>query len=180
MDVGASSYRLYLEGDESAFETIVKEYRDQLTFFINGYVCDIFAAEDIAIDVFAYVAVNTRKYNFKVSFKTYLYMLGRSRAIDYIRKRKRIGALPLESAESVPSDESVDEQFLKDEKHKRLYEALDSLPEKMRTAVYLFYFENLTYDEMAKVMKMNKKQVDNLLYRAKGMLRHILGEEKAE
>lgn len=178
MDVGASSYRLYLEGDESAFETIVKEYRDQLTFFINGYVCDMLAAEDIAIDVFAYIAVNTRKYNFKASFKTYLYMLGRSRAIDYIRKRKRMGTLSLEYAESISSGESVEDQYLKDEKHKKLYEALDTLPEKMRTAVYLFYFEDLSYDEMATVMKMNKKQVDNLLYRAKGTLRHILREEE--
>lgn len=177
MDIGASSYRLYLEGDEGAFEAIVKEYRDPLTFFINGYVRDIFAAEDIAIDVFAYVAVNTRRYNFSVSFKTYLFMLGRSRAIDYIRRRKRSGTVSLDTATEITDGESVEERYLRDEKYKKLYLALDRLPEKMRTAVYLIYFEELSYTEAAKVMKMNKKQIDNLLYRAKAMLRNVLGEE---
>ena len=39
------------------------------------------------------------------------------------------------------------------------------------------YFEDLTYDEAAKVMKKNRKQVDNLLYRAKKELRIILGKD---
>ena len=44
----------------------------------------------------------------------------------------------------------------------------------MRTVVYLIYFENMSYDEAARVMKKSKKQVDNLLYRAKNQLRTIL------
>ena len=41
----------------------------------------------------------------------------------------------------------------------------------MRTAVHLVSFEGLSYEEAAVVMKKSKKQVDNLLYRAKGLLR---------
>ena len=50
MDNGASSYRRYLNGDEEAFSEIVKEYFDSLLFFIDRYVHDYAAAEDIAID----------------------------------------------------------------------------------------------------------------------------------
>jgi RNA polymerase sigma-70 factor (ECF subfamily) len=42
--------------------------------------------------------------------------------------------------------------------------------------VHLIYFENMTYEEAAGVMKKNRKQVDNLLYRAKKELRIILGK----
>ena len=52
-----------------------------------------------------------------------------------------------------------------------------SLPEDMRTAVYLVYFEDMTYREAAKVMKKNRKQIDNLLYRAKKELRNILEKD---
>lgn len=52
MDNGASSYRRFLEGDESAFDEIMKELFDGLVFFIDRYVHDIHAAEDIAIDAF--------------------------------------------------------------------------------------------------------------------------------
>ena len=176
MDTGESSYRLYLDGDESAFEAIVKEYRDPLTFFINGFVRVIHAAEDIAIDVFAYVAAEPRRYNFKVSLKTYLYMLGRSRALDYIRRRSRRRHVPLEEAYHAEVS-SVEEQYIKDESKKALYRALEQLPERMSTAIRLVYFEGLSYIDAAKVMKISKKQIDNLLYRAKGMLRSILEEE---
>ena len=50
MDNGASSYRRFLDGDESAFNEIMEELFRSLVFFINGYVHDIHAAEDIAID----------------------------------------------------------------------------------------------------------------------------------
>jgi RNA polymerase sigma-70 factor (ECF subfamily) len=47
----------------------------------------------------------------------------------------------------------------------------------MRVAVHLIYFEDMTYDEAAKVMKKNRKQVDNLLYRAKKALRITLEKD---
>ena len=47
----------------------------------------------------------------------------------------------------------------------------------MQTAVHLVYFEDLTYEDAARVMKKNKKQVANLLYRAKEKLRAILGKD---
>lgn len=54
MDNGASSYRRFLDGDESAFDEIMKELFDNLVFFIDRYVHDIHAAEDIAIDMMAF------------------------------------------------------------------------------------------------------------------------------
>lgn len=82
---GEDKYRLFLGGDENAFEGIMREYFDGLIFFINRYVNDPHTAEDIAIDVFAYIAENRRKYNFKVSLKTYIYMIGKSRALNLIK-----------------------------------------------------------------------------------------------
>ena len=49
--------------------------------------------------------------------------------------------------------------------------------EDMRAAVHLVFFEEMTYEEAAKVMKKNRKQIDNLLFRAKKELRAILGED---
>lgn len=89
---GEDKYRLFLNGDEDAFDGIMREYFDGLIFFINRYVNDPHTAEDIAIDVFAYIAENRRKYNFKVSLKTYIYMIGKSRTLNLIKHRKRHAA----------------------------------------------------------------------------------------
>ncbi len=178
MDNGASSYRRFLDGEASAFDQIMKEYFDSLIFFINRYVKDIHAAEDIAIDVFSELLVYPRRYNFKVSLKTYLFMLGRSRALNYIKHRKVIDFVELDEAQGLADQQrAVEETVICDEKKRILNEAIASLSEDMRLAVHLVYFEDLSYEEASKVMKKTRKQVDNLLYRAKGELRNILGKE---
>ena len=178
MDNGASSYRRFLDGDECAFDEIMKEYFDNLVFFIDRFVHDIHAAEDIAIDAFSDLVVNKHRYNFKVTLKTYLFMLGRSRALNYIKHRKVIDLVELSEAENVLAEqETLEEIVLADERKRVVNNALNTLPEDMRIVIHLVYFEDLTYDEAAKVMKKNRKQVDNLLYRAKKELRIILGKD---
>ena len=178
MDNGASSYRRFLDGDESAFDEIMKELFDNLVFFIDRYVHDIHAAEDIAIDAFSDLVVNKHRYNFKVTLKTYLFMLGRSRALNYIKHRKVIDFVELTEAEKTSSEqETLEEIVLADERKRVINNALNSLPDDMRVVIHLIYFEDLSYDEAARVMKKNRKQVDNLLYRAKKELRIILGKD---
>ena len=178
MDNGASSYRRFLDGDESAFDEIMKELFDNLVFFIDRYVHDVHAAEDIAIDAFSDLVVNKHRYNFKVRLKTYLFMLGRSHALNYIKHRKVIDFAELTEADKVSSEqETLEEIVLADERKRVVNNALNALPDDMRVVIHLIYFEDLSYDEAAKVMKKNRKQIDNLLYRAKKELRIILGKD---
>ena len=164
MDAAANSYRRFLDGDESAFEEIMQELFCGLVFFINGFVHDPHAAEDIAIDAFSDLVVHRHRYNFRVSLKTYLYMVGRSHALDYLRRRRILRFTELSEAHGLADDSA----------------ALEQLPRDMAAAVRLVYFEEMTYAEAARVMGKKSKQVDNLLYRAKRELQSILGEEGME
>ncbi|MCI8590160.1 MAG: sigma-70 family RNA polymerase sigma factor [Clostridiales bacterium] len=178
MDNGARSYRRFLEGDESAFDEIMEELFHSLVFFIDRYVHDDHAAEDIAIDVFSDLIVHKHRYHFGVTLKTYLFMLGRSRALDYIKHHKVISFTELSFAEPLHSDEkTLEEMVLSDERKRMVNAAVAKLPEDMRVVIHLIYFEQMTYEEAAKIMKKKRKQVDNLLYRAKKELRILLGEE---
>ncbi len=178
LDNGASSYRRFLDGDESAFDDIMKELFHNLVFFIDQYVHDVHAAEDIAIDAFSDLIVHRHRYNFKVTLKTYLFMLGRSRALDYIKHRKVIAFTQLSEAETLQDDETaLEEMVLSDARKRAVHAAIGQLPEDMHTVIHLIYFEDMTYEEAAKVMKKNRKQIDNLLYRAKKELRIILRED---
>jgi len=177
MKYGESSYRRFLDGDPDAFDEIWKEHRLHLTFFIDRYVNDPAVAEDIAIDVFTYVLVHPRRYNFKTALKTYLFMLGRSRALDYLRRRKRIEFVDLSVAHGAEDSSQLEDAVLGEDRKIAVSAALAQLTPPMREAVHLVYFEQLSYEEAARVMKKDKKQIDNLLYRAKGQLREILGKE---
>ncbi|MBE6607713.1 MAG: RNA polymerase sigma factor [Ruminococcaceae bacterium] len=178
MDNGASSYRRYLSGDENAFDEIMENYFDSLIFFIDRYVHDTSAAEDIAIDTFTYMITNPHKYDFRVTLKTYLFMIGKSRALNYLKHRAKFQTADILISENDISERiTLEESVIKNEQNRLLNKAVEQLSDDMKIAVHLVYFEELSYEEAAKVMKKNKKQVDNLLYRAKNTLRTILEKE---
>lgn len=181
-DRGAALYARFLEGDEAAFEEIMNTYRASLMFFINRYVNNVDVAEDIAADVFAYIIFKPKKYNFKVTLKTYLYMIGRSRALDWLRKESKRAYIPLDELYHEPTDEekSLEDSVISDEDKRRLHEAIKQLSDDYRVAIHLVYFEDLSYEEAARVMNKNKKQIENLVYRGKKALRSILEEDNNE
>jgi len=177
MDNGASSYRRFLDGDESAFNDIMEQLFYGLVFFINGYVHSLHTAEDIAIDTFSDLIVHRNRYNFKVSLKTYIYMLGRNRALDYIKHSKVLNFVELSEAKNINDEKNLEEIVLASERKRAVNEAVLKLPEDMRVVIHLIYFEEMTYAQAALVMKKKEKQIDNLLYRAKKELRIILGKD---
>lgn len=181
MDNGASSYRRFLSGDENAFDEIMNEYFHSLVFFINRYVYDVHTAEDIAIDVFSDLIVHKHRYNFKVTLKTYLFMIARSRAIDFIRRKKVLSIVDISQIKEIADDQKELEELVFSNERKRIVaNAINELPKDMQIAVHLVYFEQLSYEQAAKVMKKSKKQIDNLLYRAKKELKNILGKDGQE
>ena len=177
MDKAADSYRRFLDGDERAIDDIMEELFFPLIFFVNRYVQDLPAAEDIALDAMTELFVHRRHYNFKVSLKTYVFMLGKSRALNWLRHRKRLGETELSEAEALAEESELERRALDSERKRVVNAALAQLPEDQRVAVHLIYFEQLSYEETARIMKKDRKQVDNLLYRARKALRAILGEE---
>ena len=178
MSDSESSYRCFLEGDRAAFEAIVAEHRLGLIFFINRFVRDPDTAEDIAIDVFVYVLLHPRRYNFKTSVKTYLFMLARSRALDWLRRQKAFPTEPIQ--ENFSSQPELEALVLADERKQALHRALDGLSPDMQQAVHLVYFAGFTYAQAGQVMKKTPKQIDNLLSRAKSALRAVLRKEGME
>lgn len=178
MDNGSDNYRRYLGGDENAFTAIVEEYRDGLIFFINRFLQDPATAEDIAIDVFAELIVHPRRYDFRASLKTYLYTMGRSRALNHLKHRRRFPEVEL--SESIAVSQEPDSVLLTDERQRVISTAMDQLSPDKRTVLHLIYFEDMSYEQAARVMKKNIKQIDNLLYRAKSELRSIIGKDGVE
>ena len=73
--------------------------------------------------------------------------------------------------------DTPEDAFLADERKRSVNTALSRLPDEMRIAVHLVYFEEMSYEEAARIMKKNRKQMDNLLYRAKKELRILLGKD---
>ena len=177
MDNGESSYRRFLDGDESAFREILDLYSENLIFFINRYVNNISVAQELSEDVFVDVLLHKRRYNFKTSLKTYLFTIGRNKAVSYVRRCTRKPEYAYEYIENEADRKNLEDEFIKKEQERELHVALERLNSDYKTVLHLVYFENMSADDAAAVMKKNKKQIENLLYRAKQALRKELESE---
>ena len=173
---GNECYRRYLKGEDSAFEEIMEAYHDGLILFINKYVGNYSVAEELAADSFVELIVHKKRFLGNSDFKTYLYSIGRHKAIDYIRKDAKKKLVTPDEIPEVTSDEDIEEVFIEDEAKRNLHMAISKLSEEYRAVVYLIFFEELSYEAAAKVLGKSKKQIDNIIYRAKGALRKILTE----
>ena len=175
MKTGEYYYRKYVDGDDSAFEEIVKIYYDGLILFINGYLHSLTDAEDVASECLLFIAVHKRRFNFKNSLKTYLYTIARSKSLNFLKKRKRNQTENVDDYKNITSSNMLlDDLLIKKESTSELYNAIECLPSEMKTALYLFYFEDMSYEEISAITSKNLKQIDNLLYRAKKQLKEIL------
>ncbi len=181
MDIGASSYRRYLDGDDTGIVEIIRNYKDGLTLYINTYVKNIFTAEELMEEVFFKLAVKKPRFNGKSSFKTWLYAIARNIAVDYLRKSSKLSDKPIEDFGNYLSEEtSVEFEHLKKEQKIFLLRTMRKLKEEYFQVLYLIYFEDFSNEEAAKIMKKNKRQIENLIYRAKNTLKTELEKEGFE
>jgi len=178
MDNGASSYRRFLDGDESGFAEIVEMYGYNLIFFINGFVGNISVAEDLMEDAFCELVYHKRRFKGNSTFKTYLFSIARHKAVDYINKKSRIPSLPLENAELHFEElNQLESKVIEDENKMLINKALAKINSDYRAILHLLYFEDSTYEQAALILNKNNKQIKNLAYRAKQALRVAIEKE---
>lgn len=180
MEQDMEYYRRYLKGDADALGELMKLYRERLIFFAMEFLSSPDDAEEVAAECFAELALHPLRYRFGSSVKTYLFAIARNKALTLCRKQTRHRLVPLETAANIAGGASPEELFLREESARQLHCALNGLREDYRIALHLLYFEELSYEQAAKVMKKSRKQIDNLAYRAKLALKARLEKEGME
>lgn len=171
MDDGASSYRRFLDGEEFAFDEVQNLYFDRLTFYINRFTQNLYDAEDLAVDTLLELLIHPNRYNFRTPLKAYLFAIAHNKALNFLRKRDHFRTVSVDETEELADRMSLEEDLLLDERKRALTREVEKLPTDLREAVHLVYLEGLSYEEAARVMRKNRKQIDNLLARAKATLR---------
>ena len=181
MDNGASSYRRYLDGDDTGLTEIIRDYKDGLSLYINGFVDNIFTAEDLMEDTFFKLATKRPRFSGRSSFKTWIYAIARNVALDYLRKNSNVANTPIDDLSNYIIEESnVEKEYLIKEQKITLHRIMRELKPEYFQVLYLVYFEDFTNAEIAKIMKKNKRQIENLIYRAKSTLKSELEKEGFE
>lgn len=173
-DLDKKLYNDYLNGEKEAFEILYNKYKNKIEYFIYNIVKDYQKAEDIAQETFIYVIQHQMREN--SSFKYYIYLVARSKALNYINVEKRRKEITEKYLAN--DDEQIEKDVLDiittEENKKELLESIELLDERYKNAIYLVNIEGLSYEETSKILGETLQNTKNLIHRGKKQLRKIL------
>ena len=176
-------------GDEAAFAELVPGHQTRVVGTVARMLgADAAAdAEDIAQQVFVRVWKSAARYEPTAKFTTWLFTITRNLVFNELRRRKARPTFSLDAA-SDPTGESdprareaadpaapgPDERIREAEVQRAIDEAVAQLPETQRLALVLRRYEDLPYEEIARVLDLTIPAVKSLLFRARNDLREKL------
>jgi RNA polymerase sigma-70 factor, ECF subfamily len=172
-------------GDRDAFEELVNKYRQPVMNLVYRTLPDATEAEDLAQQVFLQVFKSAHRYEAAAKFSTWLFTIARNLCLNEIRRRARHPAesmdAPSPEDESQPLRQIEDmktftppESLLHGELEARIEEALADLPEKQRTAILLCRRDELSYEDIGRVIGCSLSATKSLIHRGRETLKERL------
>ncbi len=173
------------QGDEAAFEVLVDKYKQPVLNLVYRILRDATEAEDLAQNVFVQVFKSADRYRVEAKFSTWLFTIARNLCLNELRRRSRHPAESLDAAaeshEENPARQfedkrsaSAPDQLLRDELSTKVEDALAALPENQRTAILLFKEQEMSYEEISKLMDCSLSATKSLIHRGRETLKQKL------
>jgi RNA polymerase sigma-70 factor (ECF subfamily) len=146
----------YKNGNEKAFEQLVKRHKSKVYTTIYLIVKDTYIAEDLLQDTFvkAVTTIKTGRYNEEGKFLPWIIRIAHNLAIDYFRKEKRYPTIVLEDGSNIFntldfSEDSAESVQIRTETHARLREMIQKLPEQQREVLMMRHYADMSFQEIA-------------------------------
>ncbi|GEK48928.1 RNA polymerase sigma factor RpoE [Halomonas pacifica] len=171
------------QGDTRAFDLLVKKYQHKILGLIGRYVHDQAEVQDVAQEAFikAYRALG--KFRAESAFYTWMYRIAINTAKNHLVSRGRrppgsdldiVDAEILDHSGRLADIESPEASIARDQLEAAVFEAIEQLPEDLRTAITLREFDGLSYEDIAQVMDCPVGTVRSRIFRAREAVdRHI-------
>ena len=161
-------------------ERLIEDYGQDVLKIAYLYVKDPQLAEDIFQEVFYKVMKNYHKFEHLSSEKTWLIRITINTCKDLLRTSwlRRVTTFgTLEEQNQTQYEQPFD--MTQSESNNELYEMIMKLPQRYKEVILLFYYEDFSYDEMAKILNIPKGTVQSRLARGREKLKKMM-EERGE
>jgi len=158
-------------GDEAAFSELVERFSPRLRYFLRKMLSSADGAEDALQDVWLDVLRHLPRLADPQALVAWLYRIARDQAFGRLRKRGRAEQL-LDEASVI--DAAADEGDFSPEDAARIHAALDELPAEQREVLVLRFLEDMSYEEIARVVGCQLGTVRSRIHYGKRALRKAL------
>lgn len=155
------------QGHINDFEHLVKGHQAAVISLLYQMLGRAEEAEEVAQDVFVKAYENIGSFNFKSKFFSWIYRIAINTAISHKKKEQRF-LRPEHMPEQ--SHDPTENTVLEKERNVILKKAIDQLKEKYQILIFLSYFEQLSYAEIAEVLDIPEKKVKSRLFDARKLL----------
>jgi RNA polymerase sigma-70 factor (ECF subfamily) len=172
----------FRKGDEKAFEEIVRRYQRQVANIIYLTLGNREEVDDLSQEVFVRVFRSLNRFEFDSSLYSWIYRIAVNLCIDEIRKKKIRKLIPLDflSEKKLEGEKRSKEtttgsdELLQNEKKEIIRDALDKLSTIHRTVILLREYQDLSYGEIARTLRISPQAVKSRIFRAREELRELL------
>ena len=149
----------FQEGDINAYNELVKRYKDRLFNFVLRYFNNAEQAEDVVQDTLIKLYTHASYYKNVAKFSTWIFTIAKNNALTELRKNKRKNTDSLWTDDGQVIDinskeESLDSKVQNEIAIDQLNKFLDEIPENFRMAVVLRDFQELSYEEISKILEI--------------------------
>jgi len=173
------------QGDSSAFAELVDKYKQPVMNLVYRMLRDPTEAEDLAQNVFLQVHKSAARYEVSAKFSTWLFTIARNLSLNEIRRRSRHPAESLDASHPDQDDQplrqfedrktfSPPETLLHGELEQKIEQALAELPETQRTAILLCRQDELSYEDIARVLGCSVSATKSVIHRGRETLKQKL------
>ena len=149
----------FQEGDINAYNELVKRYKDRLLNFVFRYFNNREQAEDVVQDTLIKLYTHASYYKNIAKFSTWIFTIAKNNALTELRKnkRKQTDSLWTDDGKVIDinsNDQTLDRRVQNEIAVDQLNKFLDEIPENFRMAVVLRDFQELSYDEISKILEI--------------------------
>ena len=149
----------FQEGDINAYNELVKRYKDRLLNFVFRYFNNVQQSEDVVQDTLIKLYTHASYYKNVAKFSTWIFTIAKNNALTELRKnkRKKTDSLWTEDGQVIDinsKEESLDSKIQNEIAIDQLNKFLDEIPENFRMAVVLRDFQELSYEEISKILEI--------------------------
>ena len=162
--------RAVQSGDVEIFGVLIKRYEAKMMRYAKKFLFDYEDAEDIVQEIFLKAYINIQSFDTGRKFSSWLYRIAHNEFINAIKKKKRRPLLFFDPDTLLPrpvSKENTDTKANEQELSHLLDKCLNKLDAKYREPLVLYYFEELSYKEIADVLRVPIATVGIRLQRGK-------------
>ena len=169
---------LYQQGEQAAFETLYRRYKDVLYRYFLKHCSDRSQSEELYQEVWIKLINSVARYKPKAKFKTYLFTIAHNTLVDFYRKAKPSQTIEFEEAEmteeftnnptplAMPEDE-----FTLKQKTNLFIQTLEALPADQKEAAILHFEQEMSVQEIAEITQVKTETAKSRLRYAKNKLK---------